>query len=212
MPVEENSKYRSLRERLKELENDLDEYKTRGLRNVERHLEMSNVSMLHADLQLILSKHLIKDGYRALVESPIKSFICDIVALRDSEKFNIEIETGLYNIRDRDFNMEAMIREKRARTISKAARYSHLSYSFGFGVPPNYSIQMPREFSRLPEERRNDKIAELKGICDAYYRNPPISYEQIKNAVVDFIFIIDPINSTVTKKSTKDYIEACSVF
>jgi hypothetical protein len=42
-----------------------------------------------------------------------------------------------------------------------------------------------------PRDRTSEDLKYLKTLCDLYYKNPPVSLEEIRNARIHTIYIID---------------------
>lgn len=150
-----------LKKKIKDLEKTLDDCHLPM--NIKRYLgkRLKNRDN-HTMLQLATSRYLIEEGYDVSLEYvKTPSLQCDIWATRTSngvnEDLNIEIESGpLYNSKHRKkYNASVVERGAdyiMARDISKAARYSHASKRFGFGIPSTYILQIPREFLLAPEK------------------------------------------------------------
>jgi len=78
-----------------------------------------------------------------------------------------------------------------ARLASKIIRYSSFAGKFALGVPPHYVLPFPQALARPPRRRTSREIELIKNLCDIYYQNPPVTEEEICNARIQEIYIID---------------------
>jgi hypothetical protein len=63
-------------------------------------------------------------------------------------------------------------------------------------------------FRRPPRDRTNQEVAKLKSVCDKYYRNPPVSEEEIVNGRIHMIYIIDIDRGNVIEMDVDSYFES----
>ena len=59
----------------------------------------------------------------------------------------------------------------------------------------------------LPRDRTPTQIKEVKKLCDLYYSNPPVSIEEIRNARIHIVYILDVDNGTVKDTEPAMYLE-----
>ena len=78
-----------------------------------------------------------------------------------------------------------------ARLASKIIRYSSFAGKFALGVPPHYILPFPRALAKPPRRERPTDIEFIKKLCDRYYHNPPVTEDDIRNARIQEIYIID---------------------
>jgi hypothetical protein len=52
----------------------------------------------------------------------------------------------------------------------------------------------------------------IKTLCDLYYRNPPVSLDEIRNARIHTIYIIDVDRVAVREVDPATYLEKKSLF
>ena len=52
-----------------------------------------------------------------------------------------------------------------------------------------------------------DFAQEIKGRCDLYYKNPPVSLQQIRNSRLHAVYIIDVEEASVQETDPGTYIE-----
>ncbi len=165
------------------------------------------VKINHSVMELLCSKHLILRGYYVDVEHQLSDIlVCDLFGVRGEGKLIIEIETG-YTSPEHALDPSTY---NRARLASKIARYSAFSDKFGLGTLPTNILQIPEVFQKPPSYRRADEILEVKTLCDKYYKNPPVSFDEIKNARLHAIYIIDLDRALVREMDPEAYIDEVS--
>ncbi|MGI0009672.1 MAG: hypothetical protein ACRD92_08635, partial [Nitrosopumilaceae archaeon] len=71
------------------------------------------------------------------------------------------------------------------------ARYSKYCSKFGLATPVVGILPVPKLFLKSPGERTEDEIKKIKSLCDRFYKNPPIDYEDILNARLHSIYLIN---------------------
>jgi hypothetical protein len=163
--------------------------KLHGLR--DKLLEMHRkelVKINHSIMELFCAGYLISNGYEVDLEVPLDEVLtCDLYARKGDGILIVEVETGFVP----PSHALDPATYSRARIASKIARYSRFSSKFAIGVPPYYVLQLLPVFLKPPKVRSPSEISEAKRLCDAYYEKPPITYEEIRNARLHTIYIID---------------------
>jgi len=168
----------------KPVEEKLKALKDRLVQLRERNL----VKISHSVMELVCAKHLILKGYDVDVERPINgSLICDLCGAKGYGTLIVEVETGFV---PPEHALDPMTYCK-ARIASKIARYSNHADKFGIGTPPHYIMQIPASFTKAPRHRSPKELEEIKSLCDVYYKEPPVSFDEIRNARLHSICIID---------------------
>ncbi|MCS7138642.1 MAG: hypothetical protein NZ873_01115, partial [Crenarchaeota archaeon] len=148
------------------------------------------------------AKHLMLKGYEVDVEHDLGGgLVCDVYAERGDGTLAIEIETGFVPP-DNALDPEQYCR---ARVASKITRYSVRVDKFGLGIPPYYILQIPRVLAKPPRFRTIGEIEEVKRLCDLYYRNPPVSIEEVKNARLHTVYVIDVADDIVSEVDPEFY-------
>ncbi len=176
----------------------------RSLRNRLVRLRRGNlVKISHSVMELVCAKHLIVAGYNVDVEHPLNRLNCDIYAEKGMGDLIVEIETGYI---PPDHALDPLTYCK-ARIASKIARYSSYSNKFALGTPPHYIMQIPEAFTEPPRYRTEESIQEIKRLCDIYYKNPPVSIEEIKNGRVHTVYVLDIDEGVVWETDPSDYAE-----
>lgn len=162
------------------------------------------VKINHSIMEFLCAKHLISNGYDVKLEFPLNQVLtCDIYAIKGSGSLIVEVETGFI---PPEHALDPAIYTK-ARIISKISRYSQFADKFAIGVPPYYLLQLPIVFAMPPRVRDEEKIKEMKKLCDVYYKNPPIDLKDIQNARLHTIYIIDVDSVKVIEVDPESYWE-----
>jgi len=150
--------------------------------------EKNLVKINHSVLELICATNLIKRGYSVEVEKPISDIlVCDIFAKKGDGTTIIEIETGFTPPEHALDTVDYYI----ARIISKIARYSKFCSKFSLATPVIGILPIPKLFLDPPSTRDKNKISRIKSFCDKYYKKPPIEFDDILNAHLHSVFLIN---------------------
>ena len=162
------------------------------------------VKINHSILELICASNLISRYYTVEVEKNVsKILVCDIFAKKGDGSTIIEIETGFT---PPDHAMDT-IDYFTARIISKIARYSQHCSKFSLATPATGILILPKIFLLPPNARKNDDVDKIKKLCDRYYKNPPIEYDDILNAHIHSIYLINIDNGFVKELDPQGYVE-----
>lgn len=165
------------------------------------------VKINHSVMELLCAKHLILRGYYVDVEHQLnETLVCDLFGIRGEGKLIVEVETGYTSP---EHALEPSTYNK-ARIASKIARYSVFSDKFGLGTPPTNILHIPEIFQKPPRNRKVDEIMDVKALCDKYYKNPPVSFSEIKNARLHAIYIIDVDRTIIREIDPEAYIDGVS--
>jgi len=68
-------------------------------------------------------------------------------------------------------------------------------------------MQIPPALTKSPRYRSLKELEEIKSLCDTYYKNPPVSLNEIRNARLHAIHIIDVEEATVREMDPSTYTE-----
>lgn len=169
---------------------------------------LNMVKINHSVMELVCAKYLIQRGFDVELEHLLDGVSCDIYATKGYGTHIVEVETGFVppeNALDPGVYL-------RARIASKITRYSRYSDKFSLGAPPYYVMQIPSIFSRPPRLRGEEEIAEVKRLCDLYYRNPPVTLEEVRNARIHSLYIIDVDSLSVNERGLEDYLERAALW
>ncbi|MDD1755953.1 MAG: hypothetical protein LUQ39_03860 [Methanomassiliicoccales archaeon] len=166
--------------------------------------ERNMLKINHSILELVVAKYLIQDGYEVSLEHTLESGLtCDVFASKGLGTFIVEVETG-YVPPSHALDPVDYIK---ARIASKIARYSGYCNKFSLGSPAHYVMPIPRMLTKPPRTREQPEIDMVKRYCDMYYSNPPVSNEEIVNAHIHSVQVIDVENLTILEVEPREYID-----
>ncbi|MEM1607225.1 MAG: hypothetical protein QW145_03595 [Candidatus Bathyarchaeia archaeon] len=161
------------------------------------------VKINHSVMELICAKYLILSGYYVDVEYALDGISCDIYALKGLGSLIVEVETGYVPPEHAvDPSMYCMV-----RVTSKIVRYSSYAEKFALATPPYYILCFSPALIKPPRYRTPSEIREIKALCDLYYSNPPVTIEEIRNARLHAIYIIDVDRGVVKETDPNTYLE-----
>ena len=134
--------------------------------------------------------------------------ICDVYAEKGDGAAIVEIETGFI---PPEHALDPLSYYA-ARIASKIARYSKYANKFVLATPPVSILPIPQLFFRPPKDRGPSEIKEVKALCDKYYRNPPVTDDEIINGRLHIIYIINIDAGKVVEMDIESYFEhVCSM-
>jgi hypothetical protein len=165
--------------------------------------EKRMVNIAHSVMELIVGKHLLKKGYKIDVEFTLNSISCDVYGEKGMGNITVEIETGYvppYHALDPQ-------RYLRARIASKIARYSNFCTKFVISIPQHYLMPLEEVFLLPPRKRLKGDLEKVKKLCDVYYTKPPVSIEEIKNARLHSIYILNVDDLSIREIDPETYYE-----
>jgi hypothetical protein len=163
------------------------------------------VKINHSAMELVCAKHLIHYGYNVDVERQLSDIlVCDLYATKGDGEAIVEIETGFI---PPEHALDPLSYYY-ARIASKIARYSKFASKFVLATPPVSILPIPRIFGRPPRDRRQDEIERVKLLCDKFYKNPPVTFNQILNGRLHMIYIINIDTAGVIEMDVESYFEA----
>lgn len=165
--------------------------------------EKNLVKINHSVMELVCAKYLILAHYSVNLEKVLDSISCDVHAMKGLGSLIIEVETGFIPP-DHALDPTTYIK---ARIASKITRYSGYADKFGLAVPPHYIMPIPLALIEPPRNRSKEDIIAVKGLCDLYYSNPPVSLEEIRNAHIHTVYILDVDNGMVKETDPATYME-----
>ncbi|WP_268542417.1 hypothetical protein [Candidatus Nitrosotenuis cloacae] len=146
------------------------------------------VKINHSVLELICAANLVSKGYVVDVEKPLTdTLVCDIYAKKDGRISIIEIETGFTPPEHALDTIDYYV----SRIVSKIARYSKHCDEFALATPVIGMLPIPRQFLNPPALRFEDDLKKIKALCDRFYKNPPIEYDDILNAKLNSVYLIN---------------------
>ncbi|MDH3779505.1 MAG: hypothetical protein OES15_01485 [Nitrosopumilus sp.] len=176
---------------------DSDAYKLNRVRQQLIEMYKKNlVKINHSILELVCASSLISRGYTVDVEKGISDIlVCDIYAKKGGGNTIVEIETGFT---PPDHAMDT-IDYFTARIMSKIARYSQYCSKFSLATPAVGILPISKVFLLPPNARNKEDVQKIKDLCDRYYKNPSIKYDDILNSHLHSIYLIN-IDKGFTKE------------
>ena len=157
----------------------------------ERLVELYTQNMVkinHSVLEIICASNLISQGYSVDVERHLSdNLVCDVFATKGDGTFIMEIETGFTPPDHALDTIDYYV----ARIASKIARYSKYCSKFALATPVVGILPIPKLFLKPPSERSTNEIKKIKTLCDRFYKNPPIDSDDILNARLHSIYLIN---------------------
>ena len=176
--------------------------------NLIRLHEENVVKINHSVMELVCAKHLILRGYEVDIERPVDGLICDLYGVKGLGSHIVEIETGFIP----PSHALDPANYRKSRIASKIIRYGNHSDKFALGVPPYYLLQIPDILVKPPRDRTKEDLKYLKTLCDLYYKNPPVSLDEIRNARIHTIYIIDMDDIAIREVDPVTYLEKRAIF
>ena len=169
--------------------NDESKGKLNELKDWLLKLQKENVVKInHSVMELVCAKYLILKGYDVQLEYVLNDLLtCDLFSTKGYGNLIVEIETGFIPPE----NALNPIAYTSARLASKIIRYSSFAGKFAVGVPTHYVLPFPKALAKPPRNRTQEDVEFIKRLCDIYYRNPPVSEDEIRNARIHEVYIID---------------------
>ena len=167
-------------------------------------LQKENVVKInHTIMELVCAKYLIQKAYEVQLEYRLNEILtCDLY-IKGMGNLIVEVETGFIPPE----NALAPLTYASARLASKIIRYSSFAGKFALGVPPHYILPFPTTLAKPPRNRSDQEIAQIKKLCDAYYQKPPVTSEEIRNACMQDIYIIDVDRARVQEIDPEVYLK-----
>ena len=157
----------------------------------ERLIELYRKNLVkinHSVLEMICASNLIAQGYTVDIEKHLSDIlVCDVFATKGDGTFIMEIETGFTPPDHALDTIDYYV----ARIASKIARYSQFCSKFALATPVVGILPIPRIFLKPPSNRTREEILRMKELCDRFYRNPPIEMDDILNARLHSVYLIN---------------------
>jgi hypothetical protein len=182
-----------------------EETKLNDLRNWLLKLQKENVVKInHSVMELVCAKYLIQKGYDVQLEYRLNDLLtCDLYSTKGYGNLIVEIETGFI---PPEHALDPLTYLS-ARLASKIIRYSSFAGKFALGVPPHYVLSFPNALAKPPRRRTPAEVAYVKKLCDLYYHKPPVTEEDILNARIQEIYIIDVDRGKVLEIDPEAYLK-----
>lgn len=169
------------------------------------NLQTKNVVKInHSVMELVCAKYLILKGYEVQLEYQVSTLLtCDLYSMKGYGNLIVEIETGFI---PPEYALSPLTYTS-ARLASKIIRYNSFAGKFALGMPPHYILPFPRALAKSPRKRTAEEIEAIKKLCDVYYQNPPVTKEEIQNARIQEIYIIDVDQAKVREIDPEAYMK-----
>ncbi len=162
------------------------------------------VKINHSILELICASNLISRGYAVEAEKVVSDIlVCDIYAKKGGGNTIIEIETGFT---PPEHAMDT-VDYYAARIMSKIARYSQHCSKFSLATPVIGILPISKIFLLPPNARKKEDVNKVKDLCDRYYKNPPIEYDDILNAHLHSIYLINMDKGFAKELDPQGYVD-----
>jgi|TARA_B100001750_G_scaffold222077_1_gene211176 hypothetical protein len=162
------------------------------------------VKINHSVLEIICASELIAHGYSVDVEKSVSNLLtCDIFAAKGENTAIIEIETGFTPPEHALDTVDYYA----ARILSKIARYSQHCVKFSLATPVVNVLPISKLFLLPPNARKNEDVRRLKNLCDRFYKNPKIKFEDILNARIHSIYLINTDKGFAKELDPEAYLE-----
>tara|TARA_B100000029_G_scaffold92450_1_gene82374 strand:+ start:105 stop:764 length:660 start_codon:yes stop_codon:yes gene_type:complete len=172
--------------------------------NLIEYYKKNLVKINHSVLELICASELISHGFSVDVEKPISDvLVCDLFGKKGDETAIIEIETGFTPPEHALDTVDYYA----ARIVSKIARYSKYCGKFSLATPVVNILPISDIFLLPPNVRKLEDVKKLKKLCDRFYKNPQIKLEDIQNAHIHSVYLINTDKVFAKETDPEKYLE-----
>tara|TARA_Y100000996_G_scaffold268662_1_gene211521 strand:+ start:146 stop:805 length:660 start_codon:yes stop_codon:yes gene_type:complete len=172
--------------------------------NLIEYYKKNLVKINHSVLELICAAELISHGFSVDVEKSISDvLVCDIFGKKNDGTAIIEIETGFTPPEHALDTVDYYA----ARIVSKIARYSKHCGKFSLATPVVNILPISDIFLLPPNARKVDEIKKLKTLCDRFYKNPQIKLEDIQNAHIHSVYLINTDKGFAKEMDPEMYLQ-----
>ena len=162
------------------------------------------VKINHSILELIGAAELISHGFSVDVEKSVSNIlVCDLFGKKGDETSIIEIETGFTPPEHALDTVDYYV----ARIVSKIARYSKYCGKFSLATPVVNILPISDIFLLPPNARKPEDVLKLKKLCDRFYKNPQIKLEDIQNAHIHSIYLINTDKGFAKEMDPETYLQ-----
>ena len=172
--------------------------------NLIEYYKKNLVKINHSVLELICAAELISHGFSVDVEKSISDvLVCDLFGKKGDDTTIIEIETGFTPPEHALDTVDYYA----ARIVSKIARYSKHCGKFSLATPVVNILPISEIFLLPPNTRKPEDIEKLKKLCDRFYKNPQINLNDIQNAHIHSVYLINTDKGFAKEMDPKSYIQ-----
>ena len=173
----------------------------------ERLIELYKKNLVkinHSVLEIICASNLISHGYAVDIEKQLSNIlVCDVFATKGDGTFILEIETGFTPPDHALDTIDYYV----ARISSKIARYSKFCSKFALATPVVGILPIPKLFLKPPKNRKHNEVQKIKNLVDRFYKNPPIELDDILNAHLHSIYLINIDKGFAKQIDPQGYLE-----
>lgn len=179
--------------------------KISSLKDMLVKLQRNNVIELnHSVMKLVCIKSLIQKDYAVQLEYPPNSIlIYDLFDAKGHDSLIVEIETDFTPPKK---TLVLMIYTY-ACLASKIIRYRSFAKIFAFGVFPHCILPFSKVLAKSPCTISEAEIAKIKCLAVAYYHEPPVTINAIRNTPLYEIQLVDVDKLTVQKFDPESYLK-----
>jgi hypothetical protein len=172
--------------------------------NLIEYYKKNLVKINHSVLELICAAELIAHGFSVDVEKSVSNvLVCDLFGKKGDGTSIIEIETGFTPPEHALDTVDYYV----ARIVSKIARYSKYCGKFSLATPVVNILPISDIFLLPPNARKPEDVKKLKKLCDRFYKNPQIKLEDIQNAHIHSIYLINTDKGFAKEMDPEMYLE-----
>ena len=172
--------------------------------NLIEYYKKNLVKINHSVLELICAAELISHGFSVDVEKSISDvLVCDLFGKKGDGTSIIEIETGFTPPEHALDTVDYYA----ARIVSKIARYSKHCGKFSLATPVVNILPISEIFLLPPNTRKPVDIEKLKKLCDRFYKNPQIKLDDIQNAHIHSVYLINTDKGFAKEMDPESYIQ-----
>ena len=162
------------------------------------------VKINHSILELICAADLISHGFSVDVEKTVSDIlVCDLFGKKGDKTSIVEIETGFTPPEHALDTVDYYT----ARIVSKIARYSKHCDKFSLATPVVNILPISDIFLLSSNARKFDDVKKLKKLCDRFYKNPQIKLEDIQNAHIHSVYLINTDKGFAKEMDPELYLE-----
>ena len=172
--------------------------------NLIEYYKKNLVKINHSVLELICAAEIISHGFSVDVEKAISDIlVCDLFGKKGDGTAIIEIETGFTPPEHALDTVDYYA----ARIVSKIARYSKHCGKFSLATPVVNILPISDIFLLPPNARKFEDVKKLKKLCDRFYKNPQIKLEDIQNARIHSIYLINTDKGFAKEMDPEMYLQ-----
>jgi len=172
--------------------------------NLIEYYKKNLVKINHSVLELICAAELISHGFSVDVEKSVSDvLVCDLFGKKGDGTAIVEIETGFTPPEHALDTVDYYA----ARIVSKIARYSKHCGKFSLATPVVNILPISDIFLLPPNTRKYEDVKKLKNLCDRFYKNPQIKFDDIQNAHIHSVYLINTDKGFAKEMDPEMYLQ-----